>query len=114
MYQGRDTTGRREGLVTVFTKLGVRCSGTRRKDFPREAYGLVRFVGQSLFSLLFLNSGLVSFYFTIFFFFLSFFLKNRELCLSVRYVVIRGARHLGAQREAGSQHAVVRKVHFGK
>lgn len=73
MYQGRDTTGRREGLVTVFTKLGVRCSGTRRKDFPREAYGLVRFVGQSLFSLLFLNSGLVCFYFTVFlFFFLSF------------------------------------------
>ena len=33
MYQGRDTTGRREGLVTVFTKLGVRCSGTRRNIF---------------------------------------------------------------------------------
>ena len=77
MYQGRDTTGRTEGLVTVFTKLGVRCSGTRRKDFPREAYGLVRFVGQSLFSLLFLNSGLVSFYFTIFFFF-SFFLSQEQ------------------------------------
>ena len=113
MCQERDTTGRREGLVTAFTKLEVRCSETRRKDFPTGAYGLVRFVGQSLFALLFLNSGLVCSYFTVFFF-IFFFLKNKELCLSVRYVVIRGARHLEAQGEAGSQHMVVRKVHFGK
>lgn len=69
MCQERDTTGRREGLVTAFTKLEVRCSETRRKDFPTGAYGLVRFVGQSLFALLFLNSGLVCSYFTVFFFF---------------------------------------------
>ena len=50
MCQERDTTGRREGLVTAFTKLEVRCSETRRKDFPTGAYGLVRFVGQSLFA----------------------------------------------------------------
>ena len=72
MCQERDTTGRREGLVTAFTKLEVRCSETRRKDFPTGAYGLVRFVGQSLFALLFLNSGLVCSYFTVFFFFFSF------------------------------------------
>ena len=48
------------------------------------------------------------------FFFFPFFLKNRELCPSVSYVVIRGARHLEAQGEAGSQHTLVGKVHFGK
>ena len=48
-------------------------------------------VGQLLFALLFLNSGFVCSYFTVFFFLFSFFLKNRQLCLSVRYVVIRGA-----------------------
>ena len=69
MYQGRDATGRRESLVTAFIKLGVCCSETRRKDFPRGACGLVRFVGQSLCALLFLNSGLVCSYFTVFFFF---------------------------------------------
>ena len=42
MYQARSTAGRRQGLVTAFTKLGVCCSGTRRKDFPRRVYGLVR------------------------------------------------------------------------
>lgn len=116
MYQGRNTTGRREGLVTAFTKPGVCCSGTRRKDFPRAAYGLVRSAccwPVAVFALLFLNSGFVCSYFTVFFSH-SFFLKNRQLCLSVRYVVIRGARHLEAQGEAGSQNVVVRKVHFGK
>lgn len=113
MYQGRDTTGRRESLVTAFIKLGVCCSETRRKDFPRGACGLVRSVGQSLFTLLFLNSGLVCSYFTVFFF-SPFFLKNRESCPSVSYVVIRGARHLEAQGEAGSQHTLVGRVHFGK
>ena len=48
-------------------------------------------VGQLLFALLFLNSGFVCSYFTVFFFLFSFFLKNRQLRLSVRYVMIRGA-----------------------
>lgn len=42
MYQGRDTTGEREGLVTAFAKLRVSCGRTRRKGFPRGPYGLVR------------------------------------------------------------------------
>lgn len=69
-------------------------------------------VGQLLFALLFLNSGFVCSYFTLFFFF--FLSQEHAVMPECEICGDQGARHLEVHGGAGSQNVVVRKLHLGK